>query len=256
MDVSTKAPPMIEPLKQFKLKTLIPLHIAGMNFSFTNASAWMLLASFLICAIGYFATKKHTLVPNKFSYGFELLHDFIADILTNQSGQEARKYLPYVFSLFLFILFSNLLGLLPFSFTTTSHMSVTFTLAMLVFISSIAISVHHNHWKFFRHFCPSGVPIYLTPVLVPIELISYMARPFSLAIRLCANMVAGHIMIKIFASFINLMTSSQALFWGGGLLLMFMNVCLTGFEVLVACLQAYVFTVLTCIYIDHALHLH
>lgn len=244
----------IDPLHQFELITLIPIRLGDVDLSFTNASLWMVIASLVLCVFGYLATNSRHIVPSRLALIFEQIHDFVATMVSNQMGRDGMVYFPYIFSLFLFILVANLLGILPYSFTTTSHISVTFTLAVMVFISTIVIGISKHHWHFSKLFCPSGIPGYIKPILVPIEILSFLARPFVLAIRLFANMVAGHVMIKIFASFINLMPESSVFVLGA--LPILMNAGLTGFEILVAGLQAYIFTVLTCIYLNDALHLH
>ncbi len=253
--VTASAKKAIDPLHQFEITTLVPLSIGGLDISFTNASLWLVISSAFICIAGLLCTRKQSLVPSKAAFAFEYVHNFIAGLVSSQVGRDGRTYFPYIFCLFLFILSANLFGMVPYSFTSTSHLSVTFTLALFVFFSTILIGIRKHKWYFCKTFFPSGVPVYIAPILVPIEMVSFMSRPFSLAIRLCANMVAGHVMIKIFASFVGLLPQ-DSMWQLMGVLPILMNTALTGFEILICCLQAYVFTILTCIYLNDALHLH
>jgi F-type H+-transporting ATPase subunit a len=187
----------------------------------------------------------------------ETAYDFVHDLVVGQVGEEGAKYFPFVFSLFMFILVGNLLGMLPYAFTFTSHIAVTFALAMLVFlvVTVIALSIHGTH--FFSYFFPEGAPKLLAPLIIPIEIISYLSRPVSLAVRLFANMVAGHVMLKVFATFVVMIGGAAGIFGiFGAALPLAVNVALIGFELLVAFLQAYVFAILTCIYLHDAVHLH
>ena len=242
------------PLHQFEIVKLIPITMSGFDISFTNASLWMVIVTITLCAIGYFATRESAIVPSRMCYAYEYIFNFIADILKSSLGREGRTFFPYVFPLFLFVLGCNLMGLLPYSFTVTSHIVVTFTLAFVVFASATTIGFVKHGRHFFRAFCPEGTPSFVAPILVPIEIISFFARPVSLAVRLFANMVAGHVMIKIFAGFVGMLLKSP--FAVLSILPLFLNTALTGFEVMIALLQAYVFTILTCIYLNHALSLH
>lgn len=244
----------MDPLYQFKIKPLIPLHIGGYDLSFTNASLFMALTTLAICLVTHFATRNKRLVPNRLQVTIESLFHFIANMVTTYVGKEGLKFFPYILSLFLFILFGNLIGLIPYTFTFTSHIIVTFALALFVFIGvTIAGFIKHGA-HFFRVFFPEGIPIYIAPLLVPVEIISYLSRPVSLSVRLFANMVAGHVMLKIFACFAVLLAGSS--FIPAAILPTLLNVTITGFELLVAILQAYVFTILTCIYLNDALNLH
>jgi F-type H+-transporting ATPase subunit a len=180
----------------------------------------------------------------------EISYEFIAGMIRDNVGNEGRKYFPFIFSLFMFILFANLIGLIPYAFTFTSHIAVTFTMAMVVFLGVTVIAIVRHGLHFFTLFLPSGVPMVMAPVLIPIEVLSYLSRPISLSIRLFANMMAGHTMMKVFAGFI------IPLGFFGGWAPLGVDVALTAFEFLVAFLQAYVFTVLTCLYLNDAIHLH
>lgn len=241
------------PLEQFAIKRLVHLDVGGVDVSFTNSAAWMVIVVLLITAFLTFGMRQRAMVPGRWQSMAELVYEFVAGMVRDNAGQAGMQYFPFVFTLFMFILFSNLLGLLPLlslGFTVTSHIIVTFALAATVFIGVTLIAIARHGVKFLTFFVPHGVPIPLLLVLVPIELISYCIRPFTLSVRLFANMMAGHTMLNIIATFVI----------GLGLLagwapLAFM-VALTGLEVAIACLQAFVFTVLTCIYLNDALHLH
>jgi F-type H+-transporting ATPase subunit a len=245
---------MIDPLHQFEIHRIIPLSLFGYDISFTNASLAMLTSAALTLLILHVATKQKVLIPGRFQMAVESLFSFIAQMLKTHVGPEGFLLFPYVFCLFLFILMGNLLGLLPYSFTFTSHIIVTFSLALLVFVGSIIIGFAKHGMHFFKLFLPDGIPLYVAPLLVPVEIISFLSRPISLAVRLFANMVAGHIMLKIFAGFGVLLAASN--FFPLALAPLFVNAAMTGFELLVAILQAYVFTILTCIYLNDAINLH
>ncbi len=241
---------MANPIAQFEIKPLIPLEVAGVDASFTNSSFFML---FTVAAITIFLVagmRKRALVPGRWQSVAELSYEFIAGLLRDNVGSEGRKYFPFVFTLFMFVLFSNLAGMLPYAFTTTSHIIVTFALAITVFLGVTVIGLVRHGWHFFSYFVPDGVPPLALILIVPIEIISYLSRPISLSVRLFANMTAGHTMMKVFAGFV------VSLGFLGGWLPLGIEVLMIGFEFLVAFLQAYVFTVLTCIYLHDAIHLH
>ncbi|MBY0281141.1 MAG: F0F1 ATP synthase subunit A [Alphaproteobacteria bacterium] len=244
----------MDPLQQFKIKPLVPVHIGGYDFSFTNASLFMVLTTFAICLFIHFSTKKKRLIPNRLQVCVESLFHFIADMVTTYVGKEGLKFFPYILSLFLFILFGNLIGLVPYAFTFTSHIIVTFALASFVFLGITIVGFVKHGTHFFRIFYPSGIPIFVAPLLIPVEIISYLSRPISLSVRLFANMVAGHVMLKIFACFAVLLAGTSLV--PAAILPTLLNVAITSFELLVAILQAYVFTILTCIYLNDALNLH
>ncbi|MCX7338643.1 MAG: F0F1 ATP synthase subunit A [Alphaproteobacteria bacterium] len=254
---------MIDPLHQFEIHKLIPFEIGGIDLSFTNASLFMVLTTCVICLVAHFATQSaiatNTLVPartasGRTQIGLEMLFCFVGSMVKSHVGKEGRAYFPYIFSLFLFVLGGNLIGLLPYSFTFTSHIIVTFTLAMIVFVGATIAGIVKHGWGFFKIFLPDGIPLYVAPLLVPVEIISYLSRPVSLSVRLFANMVAGHVMLKIFAGFAILLASG--LFLPVAILPIVVNTAVTAFELLIAVLQAYVFTILACIYLNDALNLH
>lgn len=241
---------MANPIAQFEIKPLIPIEVAGVDASFTNSSFFML---FTVAAITIFLVagmRKRALVPGRWQSVAELSYEFIAGLLRDNVGSEGRKYFPFVFTLFMFVLFSNMAGMLPYAFTTTSHIIVTFSLAITVFLGVTVIGLVRHGWHFFSYFVPDGVPPLALILIVPIEIISYLSRPISLSVRLFANMTAGHTMMKVFAGFV------VSLGFLGGWLPLGIEVLMIGFEFLVAFLQAYVFTVLTCIYLHDAIHLH
>ena len=244
------------PLHQFEIHPIVDLQLFGHDISFTNSSLWMTITTIFI--IGFFSipflkSKKtnsvQDLYPTRLQVAAELGFNFINSLLNDTVGKEGKKYFPLVFSLFMFILFGNLFGMIPYSFTFTSHIIVTLALAVGVFIFVTILGFVKHGIKFFGFFVIPGLPFYMLPLLIPIEVISYLSRPVSLSVRLFANMLAGHTLLKVFAGFVS------ALGFFGILPLVFI-IALTGLEILIAFLQAYVFAILTCLYINDALHLH
>lgn len=245
---------MAGPLEQFEIHPYVPIHIGGLDLSFSNSAAWMAVAAITATAFLTLGARRRALVPGRMQLMAEMTYEFVANMIRDNVGDAGRRYFPYIFTLFMFILFGNLLGLIPGSFTYTSHIIVTGALAVTVIVAVTGVGIIRHGLHFFSFFVPKGVPALLLPMMVPIEIISYLSRPVSLSIRLFANMMAGHTMIKVFAAFV---VPLGAVTLGiGGLAPIAMDVVLTGFEVLVAVLQAYVFTVLTCLYLNDALHLH
>lgn len=241
---------MASPLHQFQIEPIVPIKIGNVDISFTNSSLLMVIAVISVSAFLMLGMRRHALVPGRFQSLAEISYEFVAGMIRDNVGSAGREFFPYIFSLFMFVLFGNLLGLLPYSFTFTSHIIVTAALALTVFIGVTIVGVVKHGVHFLSFFVPKGVPVALMPLMIPIEIISYLSRPVSLSIRLFANMMAGHTMLKVFAGFI------LTLGLLGGWAPLAMDVALIGFEVLVAFLQAYVFTVLTCLYLNDALHLH
>jgi F-type H+-transporting ATPase subunit a len=239
----------LHPLEQFKVEPLIPLHIGGLDVSFTNASLLMTIAVVLITALLVLGTKRGALVPGRWQSVAEMSYEFVADMVDTNAGHGAEPYFAFVFSLFMFVLFANFLGLIPYSYTVTSQIIVTFALAAVVFIGVTIIGFIKHGLHFLRFFVPEGVPFVLLLLLVPIELLSYFIRPFTLSIRLFANMLAGHTMLAIFGGF----AASIGL---AAIFPVALNVAIYALEVLVAALQAYVFAILTCLYLRDALHMH
>jgi F-type H+-transporting ATPase subunit a len=239
----------LHPLEQFAIERIIPIHIGGLDISYTNAALMMTIAVVSVTALMVLATRRAALVPGRWQSVAEMLYEFVADMVDSNIGQGGRQFFPFVFTLFAFILFANLLGMIPYSYTTTSQIVVTFALAAVVFILVTTIGIIRHGFHFLSLFVPHGVPKVLLLLLVPIELLSYFIRPFTLSIRLFANMLAGHTMLAIFGGF------AASL----GILAFFptaINVLLVGLEFLVAVLQAYVFAILTCLYLNEAVHLH
>jgi len=238
------------PLAQFEIKTLIPLQVGQTDVSFTNSALFMTMTVILITLFMVLGMRKRALVPGRLQSVAELSYEFVANLLRDTVGNEGRKYFPFVFTLFMFILFGNMLGMIPYSFTFTSHIIVTFALALVVFLGVTILGFVKHGFHFFSFFVPPGVSVVLWPLMIPIEIISYLSRPISLAVRLFANLTAGHTMLKVFAGFV------VSLGVVGGVLPLAFVVALTGLELLIAFLQAYVFTILTCFYINDAIHLH
>ena len=239
------------PMHQFTVHRIGPeIEIAGVDLSFTNASLFMLLSALAICGVLFFGTKERSLIPDKMQLMSELIYNFIAKMISDTAGTKAKPYFPFIFSLFMFVLFCNMLGMLPYSFTVTSHIIVTLIMAIFIFIAVTIIGFMKHGFGYLKLFVPSGVPMILLPLITVIEIISYLSRPVSLSVRLFANMMAGHTMLKVFGGFV---VSLGVL---GGWLPLGFSVALTGLEILVAFLQAYVFAILTCIYLNDALNLH
>ena len=240
---------MADPIHQFEIKELIPLEIFETNISYTNSSLFMSLAIIFISLLLLLSIKNKSLIPSRFQSISEIFYEFIANMVSDNIGDKGRKFFPLIFTLFTFLLFGNMLGMLPYSFTFTSHIIVTFVLAMFVFLLVTLLGIFIHGFKFFGLFVPKGVPMIMLPLMIPIEIISYLSRPISLSVRLFANMMAGHTMLKIFAGFI----VPLGIF---GIAPLMVDVALTALEVLIAFLQAYVFTILTCLYLNEAINLH
>ena len=240
---------MADPIHQFEIKELIPLELFEINISFTNSSLFMSLAIISIILLLLISIKNQSLIPSRLQLISEICYEFIANMISDNIGEKGHKFFPLIFTLFAFILFGNLLGMLPYSFTFTSHIIVTFALAIFIFLLVTLIGIFLHGFKFFGLFVPKGVPMLMLPLMVPIEIISYLSRPISLSVRLFANMMAGHTMLKIFAGFI----FPLGIF---GVAPLMVDVALTALEVLIAFLQAYVFTILTCLYLNEAINLH
>ena len=239
------------PMSQFEVYSIGPkIQIGSFDLSFTNSSLFMVLTVAVISLFFIAATQKKSLVPNKMQLIAEMAFEFVSKMISETAGKDARQYFPFILSLFLFVLVANLLGMLPYSFTVTSHIIVTFALAFFIFIGVTIVGFAKHGISYLKLFVPSGVPIFLLPLIIVIEVISYLSRPVSLSVRLFANMMAGHTMLKVFGGFV---VSLGIL---GGWLPLGFAVALTGLELLVAFIQAYVFAILTCIYLNDALNLH
>ena len=238
------------PMHQFNVYRIGPeIKLGNVDISFTNASLFMIISALTIISILFVGTKRKAIVPTKIQLLTELSYTLVSKMISDTAGSKAKPYFPFVFSLFMFVLFCNMLGMLPYSFTVTSHIIVTFALAAIIFVGVTIIGFVNHGIGYLKLFIPSGVPLFLLPLIVIIEIISYLSRPVSLSVRLFANMMAGHTMLKVFGGFV---ISLGIL---GGLLPLSFTVALTGLEILIAFLQAYVFAILTCIYLNDALNL-
>jgi F-type H+-transporting ATPase subunit a len=246
---------MADPIHQFELKPIVSLgRVGNTEIVFTQSGLYMIAAVALISLLTYLATRRNSLVPGRIQSLVEMSYEFVESTVRSTAGGDGMRFFPFVFSLFAFVLVLNLFGMVPFGFTVTSHIIITFALAMLVIGTVIVYGFMRHGLHFLRLFVPSGVPIYILPLVSMIEVISFLSRPISLSVRLFANMLAGHITLKVFAGFVASLGAFGAFGWFGALLPLAMTVALTALEFLVAVLQAYVFTILTCIYLNDALH--
>jgi F-type H+-transporting ATPase subunit a len=243
----------MDPIHQFNIHKIFTIgHIGNQEIAFTNSSAYMLVAVAVI-ALLMLATQKQ-LVPGRLQSVAEISYEFVANTIRSTAGAEGMKFFPLIFSLFMFVAVSNMIGIIPYNFTIASHLIVTAALAFLVFFTVLIYGFYKNGLKFFKLFVPSGIPIFILPLVVFIEVFSFFLRPISHSVRLFANMLAGHIALKVFAGFIPLLAGIGIAGYFGAVLPLFMVIALTALELLVAFLQAYVFTILTCIYINDAIH--
>jgi F-type H+-transporting ATPase subunit a len=246
----------IEPIHQFNIEPLFTIgHLGGYTIAFTNSSAFMFLAVALISLLMIAGVSAGSLVPGRFQSMAEITYEFVATTVRSTAGSEGMKFFPLVFSLFMFICVSNLVGVIPYAFTISSHIIVTAALALLVFFTVLIYGFFKNGLKFFKIFVPSGIPIFILPLVVFIEVFSFFLRPVSHSVRLFANMLAGHIALKVFAGFVALLgVSLGAVGWIGGIAPLALTIAIYALEILVAFLQAYVFAILTCIYLNDAIH--
>lgn len=240
---------MASPIEQFEIKKILNLDLGFADASFTNSGLFMVAAVTLATVFVVLGTREKSLIPGRWQSMAEVAYEFVANMIRTNVGSEGRKYFPFIFSLFMFILFGNMLGLIPYGFTFTSHLAVTLGMALVVFIGTTIIGFAKHGLHFFSFFLPHGTPWFIAPILVPIEVLSYFTRPISLSLRLFANMTAGHTLLKVFAGFVAAMGVA-------GIVPLAAVIGLTGLELLVAFLQAYVFAVLSCIYLNDALHMH
>ena len=247
---------MHSPVEQFTIKALLHLELLGYDVSFTNSALFMILAVLGSTVYLTMAMRKREMVPGRLQASAEMLYEFVSDMVRSNAGSEGRPYFPFIFTLFIFLLFGNMLGLIPYSYTFTSQIVVTFVMAAIVFVGVTLVALIKHGMHFFSFFVPPGAPKALIPFLIIIEVISYFVRPVSLSVRLFANMLAGHTMLKVFAGLAVMITSAGGVAMAGSVLPFLALIGLTGLEVLVAGLQAYVFTILTCMYLNDALHLH
>ena len=246
---------MIDPIEQFDIEKIFTIgHIGNQEIAFTNSSAYMFGSVALISLLMIGGVAGRQLVPGRIQSIAEITYEFAASAIRNVSGSDGMKFFPLVFSLFMFIMVSNMIGIIPYAFTVSSHIIVTASLALLVWVTVLVYGFYKNGLKFFKIFVPSGIPIFILPLVVFIEVFSFFLRPISHSVRLFANMLAGHIALKVFASFIPLLAGLGIAGLAGAVLPLGMVIALTALELLVAFLQAYVFTILTCIYLNDALH--
>src|SRR6202158_5533291 len=244
-----------DPIHQFQITKYFTLgHIGGQEIAFTNSSAYMFASVAVISLLMIGGVAGRQLVPGRIQSMAELSYEFVANTIRSSAGSEGMKFFPLVFSLFMFIMVSNMIGIIPYTFTVSSHIIVTASLALLVFFTVLVYGFYKNDLKFFKLFVPSGIPIYILPLVVVIEIISFLSRPISHSVRLFANMLAGHITLKVFASFVTMLAGLGIAGYAGAVLPLGMVIALTALELLVAFLQAYVFTILTVIYINDAIH--
>ncbi len=245
----------MDPIHQFQIKNLFPIaHIGGVEIAFTNSTVFMLISLAIILLLMIGATSRRALVPSRLQSVAEVSYEFVADTLRNTAGSEGMKFFPLVFSLFMFILVLNVIGIIPYTFSVTSHIIITVSFALLVFFTVIVYGFWKNGLRFLKLFVPSGIPIYILPLVTFIEVLSFLSRPVSHSVRLFANMLAGHITLKVFGGFVTMLGALGFLGWLGALVPLGFTVALTALELLVAFLQAYVFAILTCIYLNDAIH--
>jgi F-type H+-transporting ATPase subunit a len=246
---------MADPIHQFEINKIFTIgHVGSQEIAFTNSSLFMVISVGIIAALLVGMTTSRSLVPGRLQSLAELSYEFVATTIRSTAGSEGMKFFPLVFTIFMFILVANLIGLIPYSFTITSHIIITVSFALLVFVTVVVYGFWKNGLHFFKLFVPSGIPIFILPLVVFIEVFSFFLRPISHSVRLFANMLAGHIALKVFASFITLLAGLGILGIAGAVLPLGMVIALTALELLVAFLQAYVFTILTCIYLNDAIH--
>lgn len=246
---------MAGPIEQFAIRPIVELGtIGGQQIVFTNSALYMLLTVTVAASFLFMASRRSKVVPGRWQSSAEMLYEFVSKTVRENAGEHGMKFFPLVFSLFMFILVANLIGMFPYAFTVTSHIIVTFALAMLVFLTVTIYGLLRHGFKFFRLFMPAGVPMMLAPIIVPIELMSYISRPISHSVRLFAVMLAGHITLKVFAGFVVGLGGLGSLGLMSAVLPLAMTVALTALELLMAIIQAYVFTMLSCMYLNDALH--
>ena len=249
---------MANPMEQFAVDTIVPLEVAGYDVSFTNSSLWMMLALAAVSVFLFVGTARPQLVPGRWQAATEYMYDFVRKMLDENVGPEGRKFAPLIFSIFILVLACNLLGLIPWvgAFTPTSHVTVTFGLAMIVFVTVCVVGVWRHGFHFLALFWPKDSNIFLGSFVFVIEFLSFLTRPFTLAIRLFANMTAGHVLLKVFGTFVVTLGSFGALPYVFGILPLTVTVALTALEVLIAVVQAYVFALLASLYLNDAINLH
>ena len=245
----------MDPIHQFEIRKVYVLgHIRGAEIAFTNSALFMMIAVAVIALFMIGGTSKRAMVPGRLQSAAEISYEFVANAVQSNAGPEGMKFFPLVFSLFMFILALNVIGMIPYTFAVTAHIIITSSLALLVFLTVIVAGFWKHGFSFFRVFVPSGIPIYLVPLVSFIEVLSFISRPLSHSVRLFGNILAGHITIQVFAGFIGTLGALGALGWIAAILPFGLTVALLALDLLVAFLQAYVFAILTCIYLNDAIH--
>ncbi len=236
-------------MHQFQISPIIPIHVGGVDLSFTNSSLWMLIAAALSLVVLGLSSSRHETVPGRLQLIGEEIYGFVANLISDNIGTKGMEYFPLVFTMFMIVITGNMLGMVPYSFTYTSHLAVTASLALLVFFTVLVVGIIRHGTHFFHLFVPPGVPGWLLWLVVLIELVSFISRPVTLSVRLFANMVAGHVLMKVIAGFAIMFLSAGGVAWLGSFLPVAFNVVMIGFEFFIAFIQAYVFAVLACIYL-------
>jgi F-type H+-transporting ATPase subunit a len=252
--VAVEAGPAINPIEQFSLSPVVKILVDGHDVSITNSTVFMAAVVLLTCGLMAIGAQGGAGVPTRMQALAEMAYEFVAGMLRSAAGEAGMRFFPMVFCIFMFVLISNLIGLFPYSFTVTSHVIVTIALALLVFFTVVVVGIREHGTHFFKLFVPAGVPIYILPLVVAIEIISFLSRPMSHSVRLFANMLAGHITLYVFGGFVVMLLGADALFKPVAILPFLMTIGLEALELLVAFLQAYVFAMLTCMYLNDALH--
>jgi F-type H+-transporting ATPase subunit a len=252
--MATEAGPAIDPIHQFSIHPIVSIQVAGHDVSLTNSGLFMLLAVALSCLLVAIGARGDSGVPGRLQAMAEMAYEFIAGMVRSAAGEAGMRFFPFVFSIFFFVLLCNLIGFIPYSFTVTSQIIITAALALMVFVTVVAIGLKEHGLHFFKLFVPPGVPIYILPLVVAIEIISFLSRPISHSVRLFANMLAGHITLNVFGGFVVLLLGAGAVTKALAILPFAMTIGLDALELLVAFLQAYVFAMLTCMYLNDALH--
>lgn len=252
--MSTEAAAAPNPIEQFELHRYFPHQMAGVETSFTNASMWMVVVALLVVGLMVLATSRKSIVPGRFQALAEMLYEFVANTVRSTAGKEGMKFFPFVFTLFSFILIANLIGLIPYTYSITSQIVVTGAFALLVITLVTGYGFYRHGWGFTKLFVPHGVPLPVLVILVPIEIISFLSRPVSLSIRLFANILAGHVTLAVFGGFVVLLLAAGGIYSALAPIPLLAIVALYALELLVAFLQAFVFSVLTCVYLNDAIH--
>ncbi|HZR61639.1 MAG TPA: F0F1 ATP synthase subunit A [Xanthobacteraceae bacterium] len=245
----------INPVEQFEIHNLSPVwNVGGHQIAFTNSALYMFIIVILVSALFIGATSRRAVIPGRLQSIAEMSYEFVANTVRSSAGTEGMKFFPFVFTLFMFVLFANVIGLIPYSFTVTSQIIITVALAFTVFFIVVGYGFWRHGFHFLNLFVPKGVPVYILPAIVAIEVLSFVSRPISHSVRLFANMLAGHITLQVFAGFVIMLAGWGVIGWFGAALPLIMVVLLCALELLVAVLQAYVFAILTCIYLNDAIH--